>query len=79
MNSSQQAIQQTAAVAGSTTVGAKKLFCSFKKAAWIASTTSLILLIPLIIEMDREQQFIELEKEQMSVLTGNAAAAAAAK
>lgn len=59
--------------AGQSAIGAKKLFCSFKKAAWIASTTSLILLIPLIIEMDREQQIIELEKEQMNVLTGNAA------
>jgi len=48
----------------------KKLFVSFKKAAWIASTTSLILLIPLIIEMDREQQILELEKEQLNVLTG---------
>ncbi|KAF5836145.1 hypothetical protein DUNSADRAFT_6348 [Dunaliella salina] len=68
---SNQAIQpsvQQSAIFG------KKLFCSFKKAAWIASTTSLILLIPLIIEMDREQQIIELEKEQMSVLTGNAGA-----
>ncbi len=35
---------------------AKRLFTSFKKAAWIASTTILILMVPLIIEMDREQQ-----------------------
>lgn len=55
-------------------VFSRKLFASFKKAAWIASTTSLVLLIPLIIEMDREQQIIELEKEQMSVLTGAAPA-----
>eukprot|EP00955_Chlamydomonas_euryale_P104453 365569-Chlamydomonas_euryale.AAC.6 len=53
---------------------AKKLFVSFKKAAWIASTTTLILLVPLIIEMDREAQITEMEKEQMNVLTGAAAA-----
>ncbi|KAG1655969.1 hypothetical protein FOA52_009396 [Chlamydomonas sp. UWO 241] len=49
----------------------KKLFASFKKAAWIASTTTLILLVPLIIEMDREAQITEMEKEQMNVLTGS--------
>lgn len=48
----------------------RKLFTSFKKAAWIASTTVLVLLVPLIIEMDREQQLLEMEKEQMNVLTG---------
>lgn len=48
----------------------KKLFTSFKKAAWIASTSVLILLVPLIIEMDREQQIMEMEKEQLNVLTG---------
>ena len=55
-------------IARSTFVAAK-LFNSFKKAAWIASTTVLILLVPLIIEMDREQQIVDMEKEQMSVLT----------
>lgn len=48
----------------------KKLFNSFKKAAWIASTTMLVLMVPLIIEMDREQQILEMEKQQMDVLTG---------
>ncbi len=67
------AVSATSAVAGTSAVRAKKLFTSFKKALWITSTTSLILLIPLIIEMDREQQILELEKEQMSVLTGKAA------
>ena len=37
----------------------------------------LILLVPLIIEMDREQSVIEMEKEQMNVLTAAAAAPAA--
>ena len=52
---------------------AKRLFASFKKAAWIASTTTLILLVPLIIEMDREAQITEMEKNEMSVLTSKAA------
>ena len=52
-------------IARSSIVGAK-LFNSFKKAAWIASTTVLILLVPLIIEMDREHAIVEMEKEQVS-------------
>lgn len=52
------------------TYASKRLFTSFKKAAWIASTTVLVLLVPLIIEMDREQQILDMEKEQISVLTG---------
>ncbi|PNH12876.1 Mitochondrial import receptor subunit TOM22 2 [Tetrabaena socialis] len=55
---------------------ARKLFASFKKAAWISSTTLLVLLVPLIIEMDREQQMLDMEKEQLSVLTGPAGAKA---
>eukprot|EP00798_Chlamydomonas_sp_ICE-L_P014516 gene14516-20546_t len=51
---------------------ARKLAVSFKKAAWIASTTVLVLLVPLIIEMDREAQVLEMEKAQMNVLTGGA-------
>lgn len=39
-------------------LAAKKLFVSFKKAAWISSTTLLVLLVPLIIEMDREAQMV---------------------
>lgn len=54
-------------------IAANKLFASFKKAAWITSTTLLVLLVPLIIEMDREQQMLDMEKEQLSVLTGPAA------
>lgn len=53
-----------------TAYAGRKLFTSLKKAAWIASTSLLILLVPLIIEMDREQQIIEMEKQQMDVLTG---------
>ena len=68
--SANQVIGKTAETVGTSAHVGKKLFCSFKKACWIASTTSLILLIPLIIEMDREQQILELEKEQMQALVG---------
>jgi len=47
---------------------------SVGKAAWLASTTFLVLLLPLVIEMDREQQLVDMEKEQMSVLTSPKAA-----
>ncbi|CAA6666480.1 unnamed protein product [Spirodela intermedia] len=38
------------------------------KAAWIAGTTFIVLVVPLIIEMDREQQLNELELQQASLL-----------
>lgn len=47
---------------------AKKLFKSTGKAAWIAGTTFLILVVPLIIEMDRDAQLTELEMQQASLL-----------
>ncbi|GAB4855277.1 Mitochondrial import receptor subunit TOM9-2 [Ancistrocladus abbreviatus] len=47
---------------------AKKLLQSTGRAAWIAGTTFLILVVPLIIEMDREQQLNELELQQASLL-----------
>ncbi|KAL5562003.1 hypothetical protein UlMin_031750 [Ulmus minor] len=46
----------------------KKLLKSTGKAAWIAGTTFLILVVPLIIEMDRDQQMNELELQQASLL-----------
>jgi import receptor subunit TOM22 len=45
------------------------------KAGWIAGTTFLILVVPLIIEMDREQQLVEFESQQLNALTGSAAPA----
>ncbi len=53
---------------------AKRLALSTGKAAWLAATTFLVLFVPLIIEMDREQQLLDMEKEQMSVLTSPKAA-----
>ncbi|XP_061362919.1 mitochondrial import receptor subunit TOM9-2-like [Gastrolobium bilobum] len=47
---------------------AKKLLKSTGKATWIAGTTFLVLVVPLIIEMDREQQLNDLELQQASLL-----------
>lgn len=47
---------------------AKKLLKSTGKAAWIAGTTFLVVVVPLIIEMDREQQLNDLELQQASLL-----------
>ncbi|CAN6554098.1 hypothetical protein ACFX2I_004013 [Malus domestica] len=46
----------------------KKLMKSTGKAAWIAGTSFLILVVPLIIAMDREQQLNELELQQANIL-----------
>ncbi|CAI9273183.1 unnamed protein product [Lactuca saligna] len=53
----------------------KKLLRSTGKAAWIAGTTFLILVVPLIIEMDREAQLNELELQQASLLGAPSSAA----
>ncbi len=52
-----------------------KLAKSTGKAAWITATSGLILLVPLIIEMDREQQLVEFETQQLGALTGGSAVA----
>jgi import receptor subunit TOM22 len=56
---------------------ARKLMLHTGKAMWILGTTLIVLAVPLIIEMDREQQLVEMENQQMGVLSGGAAAAAA--
>ena len=47
-----------------------KLLKSTGKAGWITATTCLVILVPLIIEMDREQQMVEFENQQLGALTG---------
>lgn len=46
----------------------QKLLWSTGKAAWIAGTSLLVLVVPLIIEMDREQQVVDLENQQSGLL-----------
>ena len=45
------------------------------RALWITATTFAILVVPLLIEMDREQQLLEFESQQLGALTGPAAPA----
>ncbi|KAF0893557.1 hypothetical protein E2562_036872 [Oryza meyeriana var. granulata] len=46
----------------------KKLLRSTGKAAWIAGTTFLVLVVPLIIEIDREQQLNDIKLQQQALL-----------
>ncbi|KAF7804605.1 mitochondrial import receptor subunit TOM9-2 [Senna tora] len=66
--SQSQLVSRGKQAAGDAAFVTKKLLKSTGKAAWIAGTTFLILVVPLIIEMDREQQLNELELQQASLL-----------
>ncbi|KAM2039269.1 hypothetical protein ACFX1T_012727 [Malus domestica] len=66
--SQSEIVQQTKRMAIDASSVTKKLAKSTGKAAWILGTTFLILGVPLIIAMDREQQFNELELQQASIL-----------
>lgn len=61
-------VYQGRRVASDASFVAKKLLKSTGKAAWIAGTTFLIFVVPLIIEMDRDQQLTELELQHASLL-----------
>ena len=63
-------LSQVAAHGREAATRAKKLLRSTGKAAWIAGTTFLVLVVPLIIEMDREQQLNDLELQQQTLLGG---------
>ncbi len=66
-NSNANALSDYLSAAGSK---AWKLSRHTGKAAWIAGTSFLVLIVPLIIEMDREQQMLEFENQQIGALTG---------
>jgi import receptor subunit TOM22 len=57
---------------------ARKLLLHTGKAMWILGTSLIVLAVPLIIEMDREQQLVEMENQQMGVLSGGASTSAPA-
>ncbi|KAI5077057.1 hypothetical protein GOP47_0009122 [Adiantum capillus-veneris] len=63
------AVRETAQYVHSIASGyGKKLLLSTGKAAWIAGTSVLVLVVPLIIELDRDAQLAELEGHQATLL-----------
>lgn len=61
-------VEKAKLVVNEATEVGKKLSKSTGKAMWYTGTWLLILVVPLIIEMDREQQLNELELQQASLL-----------
>lgn len=55
--------------AANTSYVAWKLTKSTGNAAWIVTTTMLVLMAPLVVEMDREQQMMEFENQSIGALT----------
>ena len=55
-----------------------KLLFSTGRAAWVTGTSLLVLVVPLIIEMDREAQLMESESQALGVLAGPGTPAGAA-
>ncbi|CAN8247864.1 unnamed protein product [Cochlearia groenlandica] len=66
--SNSEIVSQGKRAAGDAAQVSKKLLWSTGKAAWIAGTTFLILVVPLIIEMDREAQLNEIDLQNASLL-----------
>eukprot|EP00850_Spirogloea_muscicola_P020916 SM000230S07352 [mRNA] locus=s230:141473:142175:- [translate_table: standard] len=60
--------QASARAAAGALIFSKKVLWSTGKAAWIAGTSFLVLVVPLIIEMDREQQMLDMESQQAGLL-----------
>ncbi|EFJ23226.1 hypothetical protein SELMODRAFT_103396 [Selaginella moellendorffii] len=71
-------IAESRRAVSSTCVFGGRVLRSTGKAAWIAGTTLLLLVVPLIFEVDRDQQLQELESQQATLLGGAAQPAAAA-
>lgn len=63
-------VQKTRSLMNDGSYVTKKLMKSTGKAVWIFGTSFLILAVPLIIEMDREQLAIDFELQQANILGG---------
>ena len=53
-----------------TTYVAYRLWKSTGNAFWISATTFLVVVMPLIVEMDKDQSMSDFENQQLGALTG---------